>query len=243
MQPPPPASPVLLSSMPSDFPFFLHFPVLFSCTNHISFTPGFPLRQSFPCTNRSLAPFPRTSRPSPLSPAPFPRTSRSPAPSPKSPSPARFPFPETGRPGHSRAGCHPASPDTVPPIGGTVPAGQATGPAVAGPEPRPPPPAFAAGEFAGGSGSPADRPAEPCRRSAAPHTVPPNRAAPYQAAPHTGPAIAGTIPRAANRRHHIPCRPIGRKAKDAHRRPQKPAPMPGRRRLAAPECRRPIGRR
>ena len=197
MQPPPPASPVLLSSMPSDFPFFLHFPVLFSCTNHISFTPGFPLRQSFPCTNRSLAPFPRTSRPSPLSPAPFPRTSRSPAPSPKSPSPARFPFPETGRPGHSRAGCHPASPDTVPPIGGTVPAGQATGPAVAGPEPRPPPPRFCrrrirrrlriAGRSAGG-------------------TVPPIGGTTYRAAQQGGTVPGGTTYRACNCRHHTPCR-------------------------------------
>ena len=114
MHPPPPASPVLLSSMPSDFPFFLHFPVLFSCTNHISFTPGFSLRQPFPCTNRSPAPFPRTSRFSPLSPAPFP-CAIPPAPAvpmrlPHRPPfpPARFPFPKAVRPGHSRAGCRPA---------------------------------------------------------------------------------------------------------------------------------------
>ena len=131
--------------------------------------------------------------------------------------PARLRRREFPAAAHAPPGHIPCRQRTVPSIGGTVSGGTVPAGQATGPAiagpESRPPRAFAAGEFAGGG--------TPCRQLAAPY-------------------------RAADRRHRTrppPETAKGRKAKDAHRRPQKSAPMLRRRRLAAPECRRPIGRR
>ena len=121
MQPPLPASPVFLAQAPFDFSFFLHSPVLFSCTNHIFSTPIVPRSPA----SRTPAPIPRASRtPVPAVP-PYPCANPSRQPSfPAFPSRSHapavlcpLPFPET-MPGLSRA------PHTVPAIAGTIPPGR-----------------------------------------------------------------------------------------------------------------------
>ena len=192
MQPPLPASPVFLSQAPFDFSFFLHSPVLFSCTNHIFSTPIVPRSPA----SRTPAPIPRASRtPVPAVP-PYPCANPSRQPSfPAFPSRSHapavlcpLPFPET-MPGLSRA------PHTVPAIAGTIPPGRQAGRHA--PQPgnsragtRTPPGVPA--RSPSGSLSPRFRRRAIARR----YTVPPNRAAPHTVPPETVPPIGGTIPAA-----------------------------------------------